>query len=223
MTQASVQSIDAVRDFRAALCTFAESATSAMASTTLESQRFVDWLEHDQVKHWTQELRRREEQVTEAKSALNRKRIAATFGDPPRDSEEQALLKKALRRLEEAQDKIKKLAKWRGLVERAVTEYTGQAQQMTNYLEGDLPKAIALFERLIDRLEEYAGIVRPSAAEAGSSQPSFAQPTSPKAEEAKPVETKTEPAASSSDAPAADSPSGEASATGEAPASDGGQ
>jgi hypothetical protein len=177
VSQASVQSIDAVRDFRAALCVFAEAATSAMSSTSLECQRFSDWINHEQVKYWQSELRRREEQVTEAKSSLNRKRIAATFGDPPRDSEEQALLKKAIRRLEEAQDKVKKLSKWRQLVDRAVTEYIGQSQQMTNFLDGELPKTIALFERLIDRLEEYAGIVRPDAA-ASSTSPtvSFAQP-----------------------------------------------
>lgn len=176
MSQAAgVHSIDAVRDFRAALCTFGESATSAMASATLETQRFVDWIEHDQVKFWQGELRRREEQLMEAKSALARKRLAATFGDPPRDSEEQALLKKAIRRLEDAQEKLKKLAKWRMLVERAVTEYTGQAQQMTNYLDGELPKAIALFERLIARLEEYAGLTSPSNAPATTT--SIARPT----------------------------------------------
>jgi len=181
MSQAAgVHSIDAVRDFRAALCTFGEAATSAMASATLETQRFVDWIEHDQVKFWQGELRRREEQLMEAKSALARKRLAATFGDPPRDSEEQALLKKAIRRLEDAQEKLKKLAKWRMLVERAVTEYTGQAQQMTNYLDGELPKTIALFERLIARLEEYAGLTSPSNAPATTAsivRPTDAAPT----------------------------------------------
>ena len=146
MSQAAgVHSIDAVRDFRAALCTFGEAATSAMASATLETQRFVDWIEHDQVKFWQGELRRREEQLMEAKSALARKRLAATFGDPPRDSEEQALLKKAIRRLEDAQEKLKKLAKRQRRFDRLVERFDANGDGVVSAEEA--PRQVRKLQR----------------------------------------------------------------------------
>lgn len=195
---AQVTSLDALSDFRSALLAFGESGTAALTAVALETQRFVDWLEQDQLRFWQAEITRREEKMNEAKSALNRKRLAATFGDPPRDSEELHMLKIAVRKLEEAQEKIKIIQKWRNIVDRAVTEYQGQSQLMANYLEGDLPRAIATLEKTIAKLEEYLDVARPDGREGSVT----SAPLSVTQSAARPVDQQPAPQITEADAPA---------------------
>ena len=65
---ARVSSIDVIRRFRATLCTFIEEASMALGEAQAEVQRTLWWLQHDQVRHWQRQIRRRSEKVAQAKS-----------------------------------------------------------------------------------------------------------------------------------------------------------
>ena len=72
---ANVQSIQALRDFRMALCRFVDAARSSLGEADADLQRQAGWLSEDRMKYWASELRRRTEQFQRAKLALLEKKL----------------------------------------------------------------------------------------------------------------------------------------------------
>jgi hypothetical protein len=162
-SQARVASLDRVQDFRAAYAKFGDAARQALLGVELEIRRMLDWLEKDQVAFWKAEIRRREEKVNEAKAALHRKRITATFGHVVSDTDEIVALRKAKARLEEAEEKLKLVKQWYLLIEQEVNEYRGPSQTLGNLLDADVPRALASLDRTLATIEGYLQIATPSA------------------------------------------------------------
>jgi hypothetical protein len=159
MSSANVKSIDALRDFRTALVTFAEGADQTLSSVNVEIARMIDWLQHDQLKYWQHEHRRREDAVGEARADLNRCLMSKGAGEGGQCSDQKKALDKAKRRLAEAEDKLEKVKHWSRAIEQEVSEYRGPAQQLGNMLVADLPKAFAVLDRKVAMLEAYADIM----------------------------------------------------------------
>lgn len=137
---------------------FTDECQQALSAVEVEIQRFMDWLENDQLRYWQMTSRKLENKVTECKAELTRKRLMAMRGDPPQISEEMAQLKKFQRRLEEAQEKVKKCRLWAEHCERAINEYKASVQQLTVTMEADIPKAVGLLDRHMTRLQEYVSM-----------------------------------------------------------------
>jgi hypothetical protein len=157
---AKVQSIDTLREFRVSLSNFGSAATQAMAAVEIEIRRTLDWLKHDQVKYWQQEVRRREDKVGEARQDLSRCLISTTAGGTQASCTDQKVaLEKAKKRLDEAREKVEVVRRWCQIVEQEVGDYRGPAQQLTTMLDGDVPKAMALLARKIQALEQYANLM----------------------------------------------------------------
>src|SRR5438105_13737992 len=74
---ARVTSIDALRDWKEALCVFKQDAAEALCANEMEIRRFFDWLD-EQTKYWQNEVRRREDLVVQARNALVRKKMMVT-------------------------------------------------------------------------------------------------------------------------------------------------
>lgn len=186
MPSARVTSIDALKEFRLALANFGEDADAALCSIELEINRFVDWLHYEQMSYWNREVRKRTDKVAEARSDLHKKKLTAMFGNSPSIVDEQVALKRAKVRLEEAEEKVKTVRKWLGIVQHAVNEYEGQAQQLGNVIADDIPRGLAVLGRMIDALEKYTQMAPPTQdlpapdgsneAARSSSGVSFAQP-----------------------------------------------
>lgn len=162
-SQAQVGSLDVFRDFRAVYSKFGDSARNALVAAELEIRRMLDWLEKDQVAYWKAEIRRREEKVNEAQTALHRKRITAAFGNVAADSEEILMLRRAQAKLEQAELKLKEVKQWFITVEQAVQEYRGPVQQLGNILDSGVPKALASLDRMTDTIEGYLQVAAPTA------------------------------------------------------------
>jgi len=163
-SQVRVASFDRFQDFRAAYAKFGDGATQALLTVDLEIRRMLDWLAKDQVAYWKGEIRRREEKLNEAKAALHRKRITATFGNVAQDTDEIVAVRRAQARLEAAEAKLKAVKHWYQVVEQEVTEYRGPAQALANVLEADVPRALSSLDRMMDSLESYLNVVAPSSA-----------------------------------------------------------
>lgn len=160
---AHVKSLEALARFRAALCLFAEEASQALASNRMELQRFVDWIEHDQLQFWKSEIRAREARVAEALADLHRC-LAATI-DPNRTPScyaERKLLQRAKEQLEEARDKLEATRRWIPEVHQAVFEYRSRTEPLESVLATGIPAAISQLDRLTARLEEYLSLEAPS-------------------------------------------------------------
>lgn len=159
---ARVLSLDALRDLRSALNKFREEASNALTSVDVEMRRAFDWLSHDQLKHWQQELRKSEDLVGECKTALARCQLMKLpNGETPSCDDEKKQLARAKRRLEDAEEKIKLVKKWTQIIAQEIIEYRGPTQQLDMFLQSKLVVAGEDLESRIGSLEAYLQTASP--------------------------------------------------------------
>jgi hypothetical protein len=151
---AKVTAIDAIAALREALVSFGEDAAGALGAADAEVRRTEEWLQ-DQLKNWQHEVRLGEDAVFQAKTELTRRKMMR-FGDGPVDTTEQELaLRRAVARLEHAEDQVKITRRWVRVWPQAVIDYRGPSGQLKGLLEGEVPRANALLDRKIGALEAY--------------------------------------------------------------------
>jgi hypothetical protein len=154
--RARVTSIDAVDDFAAALRCFQHEASTALETLQLKIHRAVQWIEYDQKKYWTRQLRRSEQQVQEAKIDLQRCLTFKRIGDHrPACIEEKRALERAKRRQQVCREKLEAVRKWSRAIVRAVFEYKAGVGELSGWLQSDAERAVALLERISQTLQQY--------------------------------------------------------------------
>ncbi len=179
---ANVSSIEAVQEFRVALNTFAFEARDALAVYEMEVHRTLDWIQRGAPLAWENEYRKSEAAVGQAKIDLSRCRsMPLADGSAPSCMEEKKQLERARQRLAYVENKIQVVRKAGQAADREATEYKGRASQLASLLDGEMPRAIALLDRVLTILESYVAINHPSVGlgleNAGDGQsPSVAQP-----------------------------------------------
>lgn len=175
-SQASVHSVEALQDLRVALALFAEDALAALGSVDMEIRRTVQWLQHDRRAYWQEQIKRRRELVSAAQAEVFRRKLAKTADYSPAYSEQKELLRRAKASLEDAELRAALVKKWEPALQQAILEYHASARRIKDLAAGDVPRAVALLERLVDALEAYLRLAPPSGASAGD-QPGGAAPT----------------------------------------------
>ncbi len=151
---ARVTAVDAINDFRAALVVFGEEAADALCAADAEVRRTEEFLE-EQLKSWQQEVRRAEDAVFQAKQELTRRKMLS-FDDRPVDTTEQEkALRRAVARLEHAEEQVEITRRWLRQWPQAVLDYQGPVGQLKGMLEGTLPRACAFLERKLASLDSY--------------------------------------------------------------------
>jgi len=188
---AHLSSIDALNSLRGGLVTFIEQIGKAMIEADLEIQRVSEWIGKDRPAYWAAELKKRETEIAKAKDELRKVTLSITQHTPSAVEQKKAL-KKAQLRWEEAREKIAVCKRWRVQFDRAVHEYRGQAQHILSASEADLPKAVALLERLTADIDAYLAVQAPATDPALLAEPSGASAGSSMT---MPVESQRKPAA----------------------------
>jgi hypothetical protein len=156
--QADVRSIDAVREWHAALTGYGETLAEAMAGVELELRRANDWL-YEQVGRWQRAIRECEQQVVQAKAELAARKFPDWSGREPDTTVQEKALRQARARLEHAEDQVEKVRAWIGRLPKMIDEvYRGPAHRLVNFLEAELPKGLAVLGQRITALETYAGL-----------------------------------------------------------------
>ncbi|HVX15170.1 MAG TPA: hypothetical protein VHC22_28515 [Pirellulales bacterium] len=181
---ASVHSIPMLREFRAAFANFGSEAKEASAVNDMTVRRAIDWFQSDLLKYWQNELRKRDEALTNARSDYERCRMQSFGGRAPDCTDQKVAMRKAQLRLEEAQDKLKAHKKWSRVLDEEMQDYQGQSQQLSDMLSGEIPKAMADLDRMLNALEAYIGV----AAAPGGSEVSMVN-EAPQAAAAQPAST----------------------------------
>jgi len=181
MSDARITDVAALADFRAAIAEFALAASQALTDIQLELRRGLDWITNDRGVHWQSEVRRSADLVARAKDELVHSRTYKKVGDyTPSCIEEKKAVEMAKRRLEHAEQKAQAVRHWTLAARRAVDEFQGPAQQLMGMIDGDIPRAVALLERMSIALEQYSTAAAPTAATweqlTGESTESMAQP-----------------------------------------------
>lgn len=169
--QAKVSSIDALEAFRADLIQYVEKARVALEDAEGEVRRTRTWLDVERTNHWTREMKLRVKQLEQAEAELYNALIT-------RPKETHAFHKmavlKAKRRLEEAEEKILVLKKWRQTFDNRVTPLLRQLDPMFFLVSRHLPKGIQSLGEAIKALQAYAEkgpIPKPAAPVAEESAP----------------------------------------------------
>ena len=148
--------IAAVIDWRADFINYGEVLAEAMAGVDLEIRRAYDWLD-EQITLWKRAVRSCEEDVTRAKAELSQRKFTTWDGREPDCTVQEKNLRLAKARLEHAEDQVVKCRQWLGRLPKAIDEmYTGASRRLANFLEAELPKALAELVRRHAALEAYA-------------------------------------------------------------------
>src|SRR5688572_17309803 len=156
---ARIESVDALRSFRAALVKFAEAANVALGDAESELQRTLVWLETEQDTFWQQQVRKWTEAVTAAKDKVRQKKLFKdSSGRFPSAVDEEKHLAICLRRLEEAQTKMANTRKWARRLQREIHNYKGGVGRLATTVASDLPRAIARLDKLGGILDAYVSL-----------------------------------------------------------------
>jgi len=165
-TPANVRSIDALERLAVALQVFQQEASAAVDDLTMDMQRAIQWVQYDQKEYWTDQIRRAEAEVTEAKLNLERRKLFRIGDREPTCDEEKKALDAAKRRLGMAREKLEAVRRWSRLLVREAIDCKSGTAPLKRWLETDAPQAVALLKRMTGALESYVDLRR--APETGS-------------------------------------------------------
>jgi hypothetical protein len=173
--RARVHSIDAIKAFREALCSFGVDAQAALCSADTEIRRFVDWLQA-QLQYWQRQVRQCQEEVTRAKTDLIQRQWNKQQGLSPGTTEQEMALRKAQARLQEAEMKVQTVRRWQQQLPQDLLEYQGPARALSGWLESDLRQGLTVLDQKVAALEAYVQLATgpgpgPSAAPAPAETP----------------------------------------------------
>ncbi len=175
--EARVSSVLVLKQLRASLGTFAETAATALEEASTEIQHTRQWLEQDRYRHWKRQVQARTERFAQAKIALKQKQVFdRTLGGTPSSCvDERKALKIAEERLREAEYKFSRVKAWSLRIEKELADYRGATQRLISALEVEIPNARAKLNNMIDSLEAYLALAPPemprSATERAESDP----------------------------------------------------
>ena len=159
MSTANVRSIEAVRDFRVALLIFQQNVTDALMTMQEQVYSALEWMENDRPRHWHQQELKAFDQISEARIALEGARMRKSMDDyRPSLIEEKQALRDAKDRLAFCQEKMRIDRAMCIKIRHEADEFRGRMSQLERLLDNDLPKMIALLERMLTALESYADV-----------------------------------------------------------------
>src|SRR5687768_9449840 len=153
--RANVDSIETLKNLRRTLVKFAEGANAALGDAESDVARMMTWLETEQLTRWQTQVRLRTDAVTQAKDKLREKQLyKGPTGAPQSTVDEEKALKVAIRRLEEAEQKLANVKKYAHRVSREQHMFRGSVQRFATAVQVDVPNARARLDNMIDKLEQ---------------------------------------------------------------------
>lgn len=159
---AHITSIDVLARFKVAVQKFRDEAGEALSGAQMVIQRYVEWIEHDCVKHWQNQVRIGWEKIAEARADLQRCQALAMEGERKTCHEEQEALDMSKRRLRRAEEQLEAVKQWRNKLLHEVAEYQARAGQLGGWLETEHPKSLAALERMYASLSAYVTMQAPT-------------------------------------------------------------
>jgi hypothetical protein len=168
--QANVRSIDTLAFVKAALAGFAHESGQALSEVEIQGQRAVDWITGDQAAYWKAEVRRRADQVNQAKKDLEHCRTFKKVGNTaPSCVEEKKALERAKQRLAAAEAKQEAVRRWTPVVQQQFRETCVRLVRFREVIDVDCPRAAAHLERMLKALDEYRQLASPTSSSSGGS------------------------------------------------------
>lgn len=175
--QARVSSIDALESFRASLIVFLGRAHKSVDEVGDEVRRTRVWIQEEQRLHWERELRKRQRALDAAEQELLSAKLS---GLRENLKLQQDAVRKAKAAVQEAEEKIRSTKIWTRDFSHVVDPLARRLESLRQYLDADLPRAIAFLTQAQKTLTEYAegGAIKRPAPAAGDT-PSASTSTRP--------------------------------------------
>ncbi|WAC19562.1 hypothetical protein OVA24_20270 [Luteolibacter sp. SL250] len=151
--QARVSSIDALELFRADLIQYIMKARTALEEASSDVRRTQDWLDRDRYLHWSNEIRKRTKLLRQAEQELYSANLTNPFSANPL---QKMAVHRAKRALEEAEDKMRTITRWRHRFERMASPHLRGLDPLLSLLAQDLPNGVASLAGSIKALQAYA-------------------------------------------------------------------
>ena len=152
---AKVLSTDAIEAFKVALAKFELRVQNAVDVLQAELHRAENWVQHDRPSHWKDQLHKAEDDAHRAKIELERCLLFTLNGERPTCREQRSALDAAKRRVAYCREKGEAVRHWQRTFRQEQFEFDGRLGQLRRTLENDVPRARAVLEQIIRRLEEY--------------------------------------------------------------------
>jgi polyhydroxyalkanoate synthesis regulator phasin len=171
--QARVGSIDALEAFRAALIRYTERAKRALDDVTGEVKRTRGWLETEQRQKWENEYRRRARALEQAEQELFSARMSSMKNDK---SAQQMAVNKARRKLQEAEEKLAVIKRWRQAYDTRVEALSKQLEVLHDTLSRQMPKGVVSLTNSIRLLQDYAETMNAPKPAAPAAEPERSDP-----------------------------------------------
>jgi hypothetical protein len=162
---ARVDSIAALKKFRASLCQFAHVAAVSIEEVDMEIRQAQTWLQHDRYPYWRGIVRDKADAHTRAKLALNQRKLfeLSVQGTPSSCVDEKKALRIAEQGLREAEHRFARAKFWIGQMDRDLNDYKGRVKGLSGAVQAEVPKALAALDRMVDSLEAYVALAPPEA------------------------------------------------------------
>lgn len=160
MSSARLQSLDTLKDVKAAVMEFAETVNRTLTGVDADVGRVGQWLNQDRPAYWKARVRRCEDEAAKAQTDIMRKKLIAA-PEPASVVEEQKALDAAKRRLAHAQRKLDNVKKWAPVWDREAMLYKTACRGLTEAVHRDMPAAAARLDHLMASLEEYLKVAVP--------------------------------------------------------------
>jgi hypothetical protein len=167
---ANVLSVQTLKDFKIAMCNFAEDARNSLSGVDMELRRMRDWLERDQLGYWQSQIKKRQEDLMQARADLHKRKISQQGSDAVSDAEQKEALRDATRRLRVAEEQLAKVKRLVPVLHHAIDEYHSHSQPLGDHLSGGFEKSLFTLEKMIGSLEAYLALAAPTAPSLGSLQ-----------------------------------------------------
>jgi hypothetical protein len=151
--QVKISSIDALEAFRADLIQYIAKARVALEDMEGDVRRTQTWLDNDRSQHWARELKRWTNNLHQAEQEL----YSANLTNPQASNSFQKMaVLKARRKVEEAEEKQRRVKKWRQTFETRATPLLRQLDPMFYLVGQQLPKGVHSLGEAIKALQDYA-------------------------------------------------------------------
>ena len=151
--QVRISSIDALEAFRADLVQYIAKARVALEDMEGDVRRTQTWLDADRVQYWGGQIKAWTKKLEQAEQEL----YSANLTSPQSANAFQKMaVTKAKRNLEQAEEKMRVVKKWRQTFENRTTPLLRQLDPMFGIVGQQLPKGVFVLGESIKALQAYA-------------------------------------------------------------------
>ena len=161
MSRADLADAQVIRDFRLKLAAFVKATGASLGGSDADLRRVQDWMQGEQLPFWKRQLREREDVYQHARRAWleaeNDVRGGMNSRGPqkPSSTDERLVMQKALRRRDEAEEKLASIKRWMIRIEQDCSPLLHQCRDHDLALREMGERALTKLSQLATDIDTY--------------------------------------------------------------------